>query len=629
MQTWAARPGTFELTHAVRVVVRSPDPEAADVAALIAPELAALTGCEVSMAAATGELVLDLVPGRSDLPPEGYHLEIGDHVTVRASGRSGLLYGCQSVLQLLRSDPHRRRLPRGAGTDWPLFRERGQMIDVGRKYLPLAYLRSEIRRMAWLKLNSLQLHLTEWNGFRFESLAFPGLASPEHYTQQELRELDMYAARWGVRIVPEIDLPGHAVWVTRYDPRLRLRSPEMDRTGWPGGAGGGWTLDITSDFARDFVRTLLVELAGVFSGEFVHIGGDEVPVQDRAHQSRPLVRYAHAHGMRYAGDVLVDYLNDLAATLREHGKRAEIWEGWARDGQLTSIEPSKDIRVAKWLDGDPATWARQGYETVGVNWGRNFVTPGYGTMPGSTSPQGFDGYMPAEQVYEANDYPREERVLGYRLGRWMDKSESRSTEWVHFFSHRPLQVVAERTWGGPGSATAAAFYERADAIGSADEDLTAVPGSACRIVSVSSEETKAENGSAHHVLNPNPQTTWVTHYSGDLELTPHHVTIDLGEERHLAGLALWPRQDGAVVEEFHHTRARAKCVRVELSVDQRAWEFAWSGVLANAQPATTVRFAPSFARYLRVVVESDWDNLFVVALAYLSPLETRWDRSGV
>jgi hexosaminidase len=610
LRQWTAGSGRLRLDPPFTISCSGQ--EAQDVADLLSGDLERLGAGAI-------QLVLDT--DRDDIPDEGYRLDIDDTVLIVASSRSGLLYGCQSVLQLLKQD--RRSLPRGQALDYPRCAVRGQMIDVGRKYLPKAYLRSEIRRMAWMKLNSLQLHLTEWNGFRFESLEFPGLASAEHYTQQELRELDAYAEQWGVRIVPEIDLPGHAVWLTRYEPRLRSRSPMMDYTGWPGGRGGGWTVDMTSDFARDFVRRLVLELAGVFSGEFIHIGNDELPLQTKEKQDPELLAYARSKGLRYAGDVLVDFINDLAAALRERGKRAEIWEWWRHGDQPVSIAPSQDIRIDKWQDGDPAEFSREGYQTVGVNWGGNYVTPGYSTTPGGTSPQGFEGYMPAEHIYEQDEYPSNELLLGYRLGRWMDRAEARTTEWVHFFSHRPLQVLADRTWGGPAAASAAEFYERADLIGAADDDRTAVPARSCRVVDVSSEETKAEDGSVRHVVSPDPQTHWVTRYRDDLMLTPHHVVIDAGGQRPLAGLTVWPRQDGRVIEDFHHTRARAARVRVLVSDDQRDWHQVWQGTLPNEQPAHTVTFPVTPARYLKLVVDSDWDNLFVTAIACLSLLEAR------
>src|SRR5690606_41124870 len=111
-----------------------------------------------------GDIRLRLDPALADLPDQGYRLLIDDQVRVLAADRSGLLHGSQSVAQLIKQDPDRRSLPRGAAFDHPRCSIRGQMIDVGRKFLPLDYLRPEIRRMAWLKLNSLPLHPTAWSG---------------------------------------------------------------------------------------------------------------------------------------------------------------------------------------------------------------------------------------------------------------------------------------------------------------------------------------------------------------------------------------------------------------------------------------------------------------------------------
>lgn len=619
------KPGDGRLLLGSPGVIGHTGGDAADVAELLADDLQLFRGERPaidSAGASTAEIRLSLDRTLADeLGPEGYRLEIDDTVRVVAAGRSGLLYGCQTIGQLVKQDQERRSLPCGHAVDRPRCRVRGQMIDVGRKFLPLTYLRSEIRRMAWLKLNSLQLHLTEWNGFRFESREFPGLASAEHYTQDELRELDAYAARWGVTIVPEIDLPGHAVWLTRYEPRLRLRSPAMDYAGWPGGLGGGWTLDLTSEFARDFVRRLIIELAGVFGGEYVHIGGDELPLQTAEKQDPELLAYARSKGLKYSGDAMIDFANELAATLRDHGKRTELWEWWSYGDQPASIAPHPEIRISKWLDGDPADLTRRGYRTVGVNWGGNYVTPGYSTTPTGTSPQGFGGHMPAERIYAADDYPGDDLLEGHRLGRWMDKAEARSTSWVHFFSHRPLQVLADRTWGGPVAESAAVFYARADAIGAADDERTAVPVRDCRVVEVSSEEIKDEDGSAQHLLDPNPQTQWVTQYRNDLMITPHRIVIDTGRERQLAGVEVWPRQDGKVVDDFHHTRARPRAIRVEVSTDRQTWQPAWSGTLPNEQPAQSVRFPELTGRYLKLIIDSDWDNLFITAIAYLSILQ--------
>ena len=109
---------------------------------------------------------------------EGYLLEIGESIELRGGDEAGVFYGTQTVLQMLRSRQGHRTLPRGEARDWPRFRERGYMLDAGRKYWSPDYVVQTIREMAYLKLNTLQLHLSDNNAFRLVSDRFPYLAAP-------------------------------------------------------------------------------------------------------------------------------------------------------------------------------------------------------------------------------------------------------------------------------------------------------------------------------------------------------------------------------------------------------------------------------------------------------------------
>ncbi len=559
------------------------------------------------------------------LPPSAYTITIDDDVTIRAAAFEGHLHGSQVLLQLLRGCPSRRSVPRGSLSDAPTMPIRGQMIDVGRKFLSVDILRREIRRMAWYRLNSLHLHLTEWNGFRIGSERFPGLASHEHYTLDELRDLDAYAKAWGVTIIPELDLPGHAVWLTAYEPRLRFLDSPLDFDPHPGGMAGGWTLNVTSDFARTFVKELLTEITEVFSGPYVHIGGDEVPTHqvDRCPQ---LAEYARQHGLPGPADVMVDFTNDLAAHLRTLGRRAELWEWWDVEAPRPLSAPDKDIRISKWLgDAPPTRWANEGYDVVGVNWDSNFCTPGYGTSPHYEGRPGFEGFMPAEDNYERNNYPHGTSagggsVLGYRMGRWMDKAEARPYEWVDFYAQRGLQTIAERTWGTNGSDSAVSAFERADSVGKAPGDgpeLVTLPRAAVQSAQCNSEETVLHSGSATHIIDHDRRTTWVSRFHHTLALPPHMIEIQLHDRQNVGGVTIWPRQDGGSVHQFHDSRGLPRHIRVEVEASQR-WEVAWEGQLPEDMTAHPVTFAPQLTQRIRLVILSDWDNLMIVALAGIS-----------
>lgn len=632
MQQWSGASGDWVLAAQSRILVSGPDQSAAaDIARLFQQDLALETGRHPAVLATPAgqqvapkphDIVLSLDAGDPALGDEGYSLNAGDVLAVHANARSGLLYGTQSILQIIKSDPQRSHVPHGTARDWPALSQRGQMIDVGRKYYSLSYLYAQIRQMAWMKLNMLHLHLTDWNGFRFYSQAYPTLASPQHYTPAELRDLDSYAAEYGVTIVPEIDLPAHSSWLTRWDPSIALSCPSMSVTHWPGGALGGWMIDVTSPKARTIAKTLITELAQTFSGKYIHIGGDEIEYDQQKANCPELVNWAASHGYQYPGDAIVDFTNDLDNTLRGLGKSTELWQWWDYNGQKTSITPNKDIRVDVWLE-DPSAKASQGYHTIGSQDGSLYVSAGYGTTPGQY------GYMPAENIYMAYPFTTGPDIDGYKISRWSDQAENKPEAWFGFFAQRPLQVLAERTWGGPRSVSAPRYYQRVDSIGGppSQDPLTAVPQSRYKVADVSSQETTAENGAAANAFDDNPLTAWSSQYSPVAPLASQHLTVDLGSSYPVAGVWVEPRQDGKTISSLYNTQGRIKDYQVQISNDGRSWQTAASGEFPDDQPGTRITFAAAQARYVRLVAASDWKAVFVDAIAELTILRAP-DSSG-
>ena len=633
MQQWAGAPGDWVLSGQSRILVSGPDQSvAADVARLFQQDLALESGRHLAVLTTPAgqhvapnphDIALSLDAGDPALGDEGYRLDAGDVLAVHANARSGLLYGAQSILQIIKSDPQRSHVPHGTARDWPALSQRGQMIDVGRKYYPLPYLRAQIREMAWMKLNMLHLHLTDWNGFRFYSQAYPTLASPQHYTSAELRDLDHYAAEYGITIIPEIDLPAHSSWLTRWDPSIALSCPSMSVTHWPGGSLGGWMIDVTSPKARTVAKTLITELAQTFSGKYIHIGGDEIEYDQQKANCPELVNWSASHGYPYPGDAIVDFTNDLDSTLRSLGKSTELWQWWDFNGQKTSITPNKDIRVDVWLE-DPSAKASQGYHTIGSQDGYLYVSAGYGTTPGQY------GYMPAENIYMNYPFTTGPNIDGYRISRWSDQAENKPAEWFGFFAQRPLQVLAERTWGGPRSVSAPRYYQRVDSIGGppAADPLTAIPQSQYQVADVSSQETTAENDAAANAFDDNPLTAWSSQYSPVAPLGPQHLTVDLGASYPVAGVWVEPRQDGKTVSNLYNTQGRIKDYQIQLSNDGRSWQTAASGEFPDDQPGTRITFHTTHARYVRLVAASDWKAVFVDAIAELTVLRAP-DSSGV
>lgn len=600
LRQWNGQAGSFRLTPGSRIVVDSSALRAT--AATFRDDLALETGHRLRMVtgvARAGDVVLALDHDTS-LGREGYRLDSGRQLRIAAPTDTGVFYGTQTVEQILKADPRRAQVPHGSARDWPNFGERAQMLDLGRKYYPISYLRSQIRTMAWEKLNTFHLHLSDWEGFRIRLPQFPGLAADQSYTPAQLRGLQAYAARYHVTIIPEVDLPSHATAFTHWDPTLRFSCHSLDYSHWQGAQYGGWVMNITSAHTLKFVHDLLAAVIPIFGGKVFHIGGDEYPYDADQAACPELVAYQHEHGFAYTGDVFTNFFNTLDQQVRSYGKTAEMWEWWDFNNQKTSIKPNKDIIVDSWVNNDPTGLAAQGYQVVGTPEQTLYVSAGFGQKPGDY------GYVDLQNVYENYPFAHPAGVLGYRVSRWSDQAETQSPQWLDFFARRPLQILAERLWGGPRSSSVWQFLGRADAIG--DPPPSQLTGIAKSRISVTSADGAAAD-SVLALLDNDPYTT--VDATGTL---PHQITLDLGAPTRVAGLRYEPPQDGT-------TTGRIADYRVEVASSPGRWRVAATGTFGSDQTEKEVDFAPARVRWLRLVALSTSDGGSTVRTAELTPLQ--------
>ncbi|TDD67738.1 hypothetical protein E1262_18075 [Jiangella aurantiaca] len=618
---WTGGAGSWELVPGSRIVVDPRDSrELHPLARLLADELAEQEGIPrpriVSAPARPHDIRLDLDAGLAgDVGDEGYRLEVGETVTIAAGARDGAFYGTRTLLQALRTSDAAGMVARGTAVDWPTFADRGQMLDVGRKYFPVDYLKQQIRQQAWFKLNTFHLHLSDWNGFRVESELYPEIVSPQHYTKAELRDLEAYAATYGVTIVPEIDLPGHAAAISAARPDLAFQCETMSRpnNSWEGSDRGGWTLDYTKPATREFSRRLVAEVAAIFDSPYLHIGTDEVPLRPAQEACPELAAYQHERGYPYVGDVLVEYITELDEMVYAAGKTTQLWQWWDFQ-QPTSIDPPTRVVVNEWLS-PPAGRVAQGYRTIGVQDGPLYVSPGFGAAPGSY------GFFDVRTTYR--DYPfwDIDGVLGYHVARWSDRTQQLPVGWVDYFARRPLAVVADRTWAAPGG-DVRPFLDRFDRVGDANPvgtpdpaDLASEIGANTGMLSqagwtasASDEETAGEDGRAVNAVDNDPYTHWHSRYDTPL---PHRLDVDLGAVQRIAGVRYMPRQDGGV-------NGKVRDFEVLVSADGSDWRTVASGTFAEDRTEFIVPFAATEARHvaLRVLSEYGVSNRFAAVAEF-------------
>ncbi|WP_412539669.1 family 20 glycosylhydrolase [Longispora sp. K20-0274] len=434
---WQPGVGWFTLAPEARIVV---DPA---YAAELGPEAetfaedAVALGLRLDVATGAprpGDVRLTL---EADLPAEGYRLVVDSGLTVAGGTAAGVFYGTRTVLQWLRQG---RTFVAGVLTDFPTKPERGLMIDVGRKFFPVPWLERHIRDLGYLKLNYLQLHLSENLGFRLPSDR-PGLTSEEHYTVEDIGRLVALGAKYHVMVVPEIDMPGHLGWVLRGHPELARNDP----------AGRPLPdLDLSNPAAWQLARDLVEEYIGLFpTSAYWHLGTDE-----------------------YAGDhtAYLAFLAEMAALVRAHGKRPRIWNDGITPADLAAGLLPADVVVDYWWPAvgaaSPRDLTERGYQVTNAGWVPTYyVLNPDPNLPPRTPLDWFYGTWSADRFFDGMTVTGQ----GARLHVWCDEPGLETADQIADGIRYRLRILAEKTWGAGRAATTdlTGFLGRADAVGRA------------------------------------------------------------------------------------------------------------------------------------------------------------------
>jgi hexosaminidase len=375
---WQGAEGSMQLSGRVVVNQKSLMPTAkafvADCQTLLGRKLTVVDHGK----AKSGDILLRQ-HGDKSLGTEGYRLEVGGTCVLTAATPRGAFWGTRTLLQWLEQNA---ALPCGKAVDVPQYRLRGFMFDVGRKYIPIDYLRQLVRILAYYKMNTLQLHLNDngfkqyfgddWKAtsaaFRLECDTYPGLTAKDgSYTKAEFIDLQKLAESLGVEIVPEIDSPAHSLAFTHYRPSLASKEIGMDH------------LDIFKPEVYNFMDSLFAEYLGgrepVFRGQHVNIGTDEYDnsTQERKEQFR-------------------HYTDHYLALLQDFGKKPMLWGALTHDDGQTPVR-NKGVLMCLWSNymAEPKEMKRQGWQLVSMPDWQVYIVP---------LADYYHDYLPCDKLYE-------------------------------------------------------------------------------------------------------------------------------------------------------------------------------------------------------------------------------------
>ena len=266
---------------------------------------------------------------------EGYTLKVQpEGCCISCSSEKGLFYAVQSFCQLVLAS--QGLLNCCFIEDEPALSWRGLMVDVARSFSSIEELYSLVDTMALYKLNVFHLHLSDDQGWRLPIDGFPELVGIQgkYYTHTQLRELVAYARERQITIVPEIDLPGHVLSALSMYPQLSC-------TGGPFSIASGEgifsdILCVGKNVSLDFAKAVIDQLCDIFTSPWVHLGGDEIPLE-RWKECPDCQKRKQQLGLENEKDLLRWFCNEMISYAKTKEKKVIFWSDYIDEAYDSSL----------------------------------------------------------------------------------------------------------------------------------------------------------------------------------------------------------------------------------------------------------------------------------------------------
>ena len=415
----------FVITPETRILTQTNKESVHEVAQYLAEKINTSTGIPLEIAdidevkSISKDIIISTHNADTAWGKESYRLNVeGGRVIIHAYQAAGLFYGVQSLLQLLPPEIESRdiipemelAIPTATLRDGPRFSWRGMHLDVGRHFFSKEFIKRYLDLMAMYKMNVFHWHLVEDQGWRIEINKYPKLIEisawrnePDgkvyggYYTQDDIKEIVAYAKRMHITIVPEIELPGHCM-------ASLAAYPELSCTGGPFEVPSIWGVkkDVYcagNDATFEFLENVLLEVIELFPGEYIHIGGDEVP-KDRWRECRKCQRRMKTEGLADEHELQSYFIKRIEKFLNEHDRKLIGWDEILEGG----LAP--DATVMSWRGMDGGIKAAQMKHDVVMTPTSHCYFDYYQADPAG-EPQAIGGSTTLKKVYGFDPVPAE------------------------------------------------------------------------------------------------------------------------------------------------------------------------------------------------------------------------------
>jgi len=473
-----ALPGSFKLSK--QTLILYGDPDAQKVAELLSTYLKnnhgiTLSAHQTKAMAANGQI---MVIQDRNLPAEGYTLTINDKILQLRGNGAGLFYGLQTLEQLIRGEGTAVEVPAVKISDEPRFAYRGLMLDAGRHFFPVSYIKEFIDVMAQYKFNRFHWHLTEDQGWRIEiqqyprlqeisstrketvighagrSKTFDGKPHGGYYTKEQVKEIVKYAADRHITIIPEIEMPGHSE-------AALAAYPNLGCTGGPYEVFTTWGVNkevycAGNDSVYTFLENVLTEVMQLFPSKYIHIGGDECP-KDRWKTCPKCQARIKALGLKDEHALQSYFIQRMEKFLNSKGRSIIGWDEILEGG----LAPNATVMSWRGETGGIAA-AKEKHDVIMTP--NTYLYLDYYQGNPSSEPLNIGGFLPLQAVYNYEPLPHsltpaeQKYIKGVQANVWTEYMPT--PEVVDYMTWPRALAVSEITWSGEDKKNYANFLER-------------------------------------------------------------------------------------------------------------------------------------------------------------------------
>ena len=439
---------------------------------------------------------LSLTHASNNAIPGAYNMNVnGDNILINGNDEEGVFYGVQTLIQLLPAEKSNSlTVQQCTIADAPRFAYRGMMLDCGRHFFPVEFVKQYIDFLALHKLNTLHWHLTEDQGWRIEIKKYPKLTQVGacrngtiighhpgagndnttycgYYTQAQIKDIVKYAADRYITIIPEIEMPGHASAAIAAYPQLSCfpneNTPIAKGVKWSGDSTGkqvqqSWGVypDVfaPTDYTFKFLEDVLDEVMQLFPSKYIHVGGDECP-KDYWKRSEFCQNLIKEKGLKDEHGLQSYFIGTIEKYLNSKGRQIIGWDEILEGG----LAPN--ATVMSWRGEEGGIEAAKQHHNV-------IMTPGgYCYFDHSQSKQEdsltIGGYLPLETVYNYEPYtpkltPEEQQYIkGVQANVWSEyMANGKKVEYMVF---PRMEALSEVAWSSKDKKNWQDFQQRLQA----------------------------------------------------------------------------------------------------------------------------------------------------------------------